>query len=120
MHEGGTVSWEHPSSSIAAEFKIARWHKHLHGMFPVRSGPFIRASAEYIVREWNLKHPAKIRRFELFYILSDHYHPEDGIRRVKVYPFTDEMSSASIRFEGDLRWDQEREEASKNTRQPVP
>ncbi|WP_206026433.1 HTTM domain-containing protein [Roseimicrobium sp. ORNL1] len=117
LHGGVPVSWEHPRSGIASEFKNARWHKHLHGMFLVRSGPFIRAYAEYAVREWNNNHTTKVRSFELFYMLRDHYHPEDGTRRVKVYPFNDEGSKGGIHFEGDLRWEQEQEAAGKKAQQ---
>lgn len=107
LHGGGPVTWNKPVQGVAKEFKNSRWHKYLHSTFLGRRQSQVDEYARYITREWNQSHTSKIESLELYYMLQDHFHPEDGIRPIKVYPSSGLNSEGKALFQGDIRWEAE-------------
>lgn len=88
IQKGNVVTWEKPAS-IRQFYGGMRSRKYLLEMFHGRSSRRLDHYSDYLVGDWNKKHPGnKVVDHELFFMLKDSLYPEDGIVRIKVHPIS--------------------------------
>ncbi|OYW76875.1 MAG: hypothetical protein B7Z37_06680 [Verrucomicrobia bacterium 12-59-8] len=104
LHDGAPVSFEKPSRGLAAEYPNSRTQRFFHSMFYTRQRGQLLALGDGIIRSWNATHDNSITKLSVYFMLQDHWHPEDGIRKIKVFPVEATDDEGHAIFPDDLRW----------------
>ena len=73
-------------------------------MFYSRMSGQIKGFAGWIQRTWNATHTEKIVELKVFFMLVDPWYPEDGIRKILMFPFEKVDSSGRAVLPEDTRW----------------
>jgi hypothetical protein len=104
---GKKVSWQKPEW-LSSEYRSKRWRRFLLNLYHSRNPKLIESYADYVGREWNRQNPGSvISALEIYFMLQDSQHPEDGAVRVRLYPFLRIGSDGRARFHGDNRRNEE-------------